>query len=720
MRPVDKMKPVRDGRFGDNAPYADCYFAQATKAKFAKATWAEFADNYPKKIAKKLKTVDEHLVLHNLGMWKTNAQKTQFTNEAQAKVDYQNYLKSVTVGNMVDWLNLKQATGKTDRTEYTDSRERLIPEIGGYCSFCERPIKAKLDVEHMAPKAIEKTERFRWRNFLLACGTCNTFKSDRYIVHIVDNAGNRWTETVPLTYCFWPDRIDLGYDDSQTALYRTGPHAQDSFNVFQYEEFGVVRVHPKVKINDGTYDRVLATLTVVELDLQPNEGKSPVSGLWFTSWDGENKTTKLEQPSSWAELDASGFAPPRLMTSTAVNATVPVVRAARNLVNAKAKYHDFKSAVADAKDYRAFHRNEAWQVAERYRRKFDRILPNNQNKKAQWKDEADKIQESRQELTNDSQQFEADYKSYEANKQAKELESKNELAVLNQRLQALSQEQDPNTRNTLGKALDQDHSEWQFQAQEIDGEFGRALQELSTRFQILQYREDELNGLEADNELSWQNYIRQHQDLTDEQWLYRIGQMTKFTLQQAEAMGCWSVWATVFKARGANEAFKIRPAVTPVLEGLLKFPGTVAHDKFNPPLYTSDPWDPMSGLPKSDAVIWYESQKIKEDQSAVDRQQRLEKQRREEQKEQDLIALRMEVQRLRQENQQLAGTNQQLTGTNQQLTTTNQRLTTTNLQLTTSNQQLTRLNRLLSDQNLELGGKGQDTRKRPRTDDNTT
>jgi uncharacterized protein (TIGR02646 family) len=65
--------------------------------------------------------------------------------------------------------------------EYADARADLFLRIGRYCSFCERPIKAGLAVEHVHHKdAYPDLERV-WNNFLLACVNCNATKGTREV-----------------------------------------------------------------------------------------------------------------------------------------------------------------------------------------------------------------------------------------------------------------------------------------------------------------------------------------------------------------------------------------------------------------------------------------------------------------------------------------------------------------------------------------------------------
>ncbi len=63
-------------------------------------------------------------------------------------------------------------------SEYADAREDLFGRLGRYCSFCERPIKAGLAVEHVLPKSLPQFRHLEkeWTNFLLACVNCNSTK----------------------------------------------------------------------------------------------------------------------------------------------------------------------------------------------------------------------------------------------------------------------------------------------------------------------------------------------------------------------------------------------------------------------------------------------------------------------------------------------------------------------------------------------------------------
>jgi hypothetical protein len=63
--------------------------------------------------------------------------------------------------------------------QYTDARADLFERLGRYCSFCERPIKAGLAVEHVLAKSLHPNLELVWDNFLLACANCNSTKGDK-------------------------------------------------------------------------------------------------------------------------------------------------------------------------------------------------------------------------------------------------------------------------------------------------------------------------------------------------------------------------------------------------------------------------------------------------------------------------------------------------------------------------------------------------------------
>lgn len=65
--------------------------------------------------------------------------------------------------------------------DYQDARAELFVRLGRYCSFCERPIKAGLHVEHVHHKDGHPHLEREWTNFLLACVNCNSTKGTKEV-----------------------------------------------------------------------------------------------------------------------------------------------------------------------------------------------------------------------------------------------------------------------------------------------------------------------------------------------------------------------------------------------------------------------------------------------------------------------------------------------------------------------------------------------------------
>lgn len=61
---------------------------------------------------------------------------------------------------------------------YKDAMPDLVARLGPYCSYCERPVKHQLAVEHIQPKGLPAYSSLIgcWSNFLLACVNCNSTK----------------------------------------------------------------------------------------------------------------------------------------------------------------------------------------------------------------------------------------------------------------------------------------------------------------------------------------------------------------------------------------------------------------------------------------------------------------------------------------------------------------------------------------------------------------
>lgn len=85
-----------------------------------------------------------------------------------------------------------------DYGDYRNAVVDLVSRMGQYCSYCERPVKISIHVEHIQPKDLAHYARLTgaWTNFLLACVNCNSTKS---------------TKNVNLSQIYLPDRDNTFY-----------------------------------------------------------------------------------------------------------------------------------------------------------------------------------------------------------------------------------------------------------------------------------------------------------------------------------------------------------------------------------------------------------------------------------------------------------------------------------------------------------------------------
>jgi hypothetical protein len=139
--------------------------------------------------------------------------------------------------------------------DYGDLREDLFEALDGCCSYCEAPLSAKPEVEHVAPKALHPEARTAWDNLLLACGFCNPEKGTRDI--------DRSTDIDHL----WPDR-------------------DNTFCAFVYGEGGVVN---PAKLTDDLRNRAIRTRNLVGLNpphlLSPTDARRRRWRLRRDAWD---------------------------------------------------------------------------------------------------------------------------------------------------------------------------------------------------------------------------------------------------------------------------------------------------------------------------------------------------------------------------------------------------------------------------------------------------
>ena len=103
-----------------------------------------------------------------------------------------------------------------DFKRYSDAKPYLVDRLGPFCSYCERRKDPQdLHVEHIYPKDPHPKRETRWRNFLLACNSCNSYKA-RYL-------GNGRQQRL-IKSCLWP-------------------HVDNTTDAFHYEKNGLMTVH---------------------------------------------------------------------------------------------------------------------------------------------------------------------------------------------------------------------------------------------------------------------------------------------------------------------------------------------------------------------------------------------------------------------------------------------------------------------------------------------
>lgn len=119
---------------------------------------------------------------------------------------------------------------------YRDARDDLINRMGQYCAYCESRMTDGIDVEHVLPKDLAPHLERSWDNFVLSCGSCNTFKSVRPDPPVLD--GHVW------------------------------PHLDNTFRAFDYLDDGTVT--PLHFADAHLAARVHATYRMVQIERRPH------------------------------------------------------------------------------------------------------------------------------------------------------------------------------------------------------------------------------------------------------------------------------------------------------------------------------------------------------------------------------------------------------------------------------------------------------------------
>jgi uncharacterized protein (TIGR02646 family) len=124
-----------------------------------------------------------------------------------------------------------KGTNATSFTQYPESKNDLLEQIGEYCSYCER--STDLAVEHKKPKSKYPEHELEWTNFLLGCVNCNSIKKDK--------------DTGVETH-FFPDEVNTAH------VFIYGPDAQ---------------VHVNPALSDEEKQAAQRTLELVGLERVP-------------------------------------------------------------------------------------------------------------------------------------------------------------------------------------------------------------------------------------------------------------------------------------------------------------------------------------------------------------------------------------------------------------------------------------------------------------------
>ncbi|MEN8221244.1 MAG: HNH endonuclease [Pseudomonadota bacterium] len=151
------------------------------------------------------------------------------------------------------------ANGQSKRySQYDQAQPDLISRLGEYCSYCERPIKTNLAVEHIQSKDYQPQLELSWDNFLLACTNCNSTKSTK----VLDN-------TTQSRY-YWP-------------------HLDNTFRAFVYKQSGIIEINSALEALAQA--KAEETLKLTGLDRHPNAKNnkpSPKDKRWLhrqEAWD---------------------------------------------------------------------------------------------------------------------------------------------------------------------------------------------------------------------------------------------------------------------------------------------------------------------------------------------------------------------------------------------------------------------------------------------------
>ena len=127
-------------------------------------------------------------------------------------------------------------------SQYDKAQSDLMNRIGEYCSYCERPIKTHLAIEHIQSKDFQPQFRLSWDNFLFACVNCNSTK------------GTKVQNDITQADYYWP-------------------HLDNTFRAFIYQSGGIIKTNQV--LNTAEQKKAQQTLELTGLDRHPNASMKP-------------------------------------------------------------------------------------------------------------------------------------------------------------------------------------------------------------------------------------------------------------------------------------------------------------------------------------------------------------------------------------------------------------------------------------------------------------
>lgn len=161
---------------------------------------------------------------------------------------------------------------KAKYNPYGSAKDKLIENLGEFCSFCELGISfSGLEVEHITSQDLDRTKVNDWDNFLLGCRNCNAIKNN-YPCH---------TDTHIL------------------------PHHHNTYRAFRYPGGSPPIILEDLPAQEKT--KAVAIITLAGLDRRPGHLKySPRDKRWqyrLTTYTlAQRYLTKFEQGSADIEV----------------------------------------------------------------------------------------------------------------------------------------------------------------------------------------------------------------------------------------------------------------------------------------------------------------------------------------------------------------------------------------------------------------------------------